>query len=112
MPTARVHLCRLYTIRSLPLSELTGLGWTCFRLLGATPQDVRKAFIKADRDGDGLLNKADVMAFLKRHGIDATEQEVSDAILFADTNRDGKITMEEFVAAFNCGIAMPPQQEQ
>jgi Ca2+-binding EF-hand superfamily protein len=70
-------------------------------------QDVRKAFLKADRDGDGFLNKADIMAFLKRHGIDATEQEVSDAILFADSNRDGKITMEEFIAAFSCGVGYP-----
>ncbi len=61
--------------------------------------------MKADRDGDGLLNKADIILFLKRHNVEVSDQEVQDAIVFADGNRDGKITVDEFMAAFWSGFA-------
>jgi len=65
-----------------------------------TEADLRRCFKKIDTDENGLLSKAEIAAFLRRHGRKVDDKEVEDALVFADLNRDGMVDFNEFIGAY------------
>ena len=60
-------------------------------------EDVRAAFKRFDRDGDGALSKDELSAALKSSGQSYSNVEVDAIFSLGDSDGDGEITMAEFV---------------
>jgi len=58
-------------------------------------------FEQLDTNGNGSLDKDEVIAALERFGEEAMAQQLMDKL---DTNKDGMVSFEEFVAGFNKGL--------
>ena len=54
---------------------------------------------KFDTDKSRSLNKFEFKEGLKKLGLKLTEKEIEEMIIFADTNKDGKISLQEFLNA-------------
>ena len=61
-------------------------------------QRLRIEFDRKDLDGSGCLNKKELSAALAASGIVATEDTIDGLMLTMDTNQDGRVDFEEFVA--------------
>eukprot|EP00091_Calanus_sinicus_P017362 TRINITY_DN37517_c0_g1_i1.p1 TRINITY_DN37517_c0_g1~~TRINITY_DN37517_c0_g1_i1.p1 ORF type:complete len:123 (-),score=45.75 TRINITY_DN37517_c0_g1_i1:344-712(-) len=60
--------------------------------------DVKAAFKRFDRNGDGALEKDELAAALKSSGESYTDVEVTAIFSLGDVDGDGEITLEEFIA--------------
>eukprot|EP00092_Neocalanus_flemingeri_P000651 GFUD01000693.1.p1 GENE.GFUD01000693.1~~GFUD01000693.1.p1 ORF type:complete len:3364 (-),score=1087.83 GFUD01000693.1:1093-10800(-) len=60
--------------------------------------DVRAAFKRFDKNGDGALEKDELAAALKSSGESYTDIEVNAIFSLGDIDGDGEITLEEFIA--------------
>ena len=60
--------------------------------------DVKLAFEVFDADGDGTISKAELKQALCHSGYRITEAEFEEVFNETDTNGDGEIDFEEFVA--------------
>ena len=54
-----------------------------------------------DKDGSGQLTPAEVKAGFEKLGIDISDSELTDTIGNADVDGDGKISYQEFLAAWS-----------
>eukprot|EP00471_Norrisiella_sphaerica_P012156 CAMPEP_0184494836 /NCGR_PEP_ID=MMETSP0113_2-20130426/29681_1 /TAXON_ID=91329 /ORGANISM="Norrisiella sphaerica, Strain BC52" /LENGTH=787 /DNA_ID=CAMNT_0026880741 /DNA_START=194 /DNA_END=2554 /DNA_ORIENTATION=- len=65
-------------------------------------QRLRRAFIKADKDGDGMMTKEETIKMLKLCGMKEKEakRNVDDFFRIADTDNSGTISWEEFVEEY------------
>ncbi len=59
--------------------------------------ELREAFYMYDMNNDGYITKEEFRTTMKSMGENLTEEEVDAMMSQADTNKDGKISMEEFV---------------
>jgi len=71
-------------------------------LLHGLPRDqleqmLKGAFIKADKDKSGYLDRKEFKACLKGSGLGFTKKEINVMLSEVDLDGDGKITYEEFV---------------
>jgi len=69
-----------------------------FRAKYKNVNDVRAAFKRFDRNGDGALEKDELAAALKSSGESYTDVEVNAIFSLGDVDGDGEITLEEFIA--------------
>ena len=60
-------------------------------------EDVRAAFKRFDRNGDGALDKQELSSALKSCGQSFSDMEVNAIFSLGDADGDGEITMNEFV---------------
>jgi hypothetical protein len=60
-------------------------------------------FKKLDKNGDGLIDPSEFKFGLKSYGIEVTEEELKALMKYFDTNRDGKISLNEMVHAMRSG---------
>ena len=64
-----------------------------------------KSFQKFDKNDDGFISKSEfkrkIKSIMKKLGQDMTNDEIKDAFNFADSNEDGKISLDEFEAIPN-----------
>lgn len=58
----------------------------------------RRAFEKVDTDGSGKLSQQEIRAFFKRHQVPISQQQIADAVLFADSNKDDQLDWTEFAS--------------
>ncbi|KAH8025819.1 hypothetical protein HPB51_012141 [Rhipicephalus microplus] len=63
-----------------------------------TEEEIREAFKVFDRDGNGFITAAELRHVMTTLGEKLTEEEVDAMIREADTDGDGQINYEEFVA--------------
>lgn len=68
-----------------------------FRSQYVNIEDVRAAFKRFDRNGDGALDKQELSAALKSSGQSYSNMEVDAIFSLGDIDGDGEITMNEFV---------------
>ena len=66
---------------------------------------LEEAFALLDRDGSGFIEKADVMSTMKTFsgGREVSEEQAEAEIAKGDTDKDGKISKEEFIAQMKSG---------
>ncbi|MFG1852866.1 EF-hand domain-containing protein [Actinomadura geliboluensis] len=64
----------------------------------ADVNDYRATFELVDVDGDGFISTAELKNLMTKLGQDVTETRAVEVVVAADTNRDGKISLEEFTA--------------
>lgn len=57
---------------------------------------VKEAFRSYDRDGDGYIDKGELLSFMRDVNDSVTEEEVDTMIKEADYDNDGKVSFEEF----------------
>lgn len=57
---------------------------------------VKEAFRSYDRDGDGYIDKGELLSFMRDVNDSVTEEEVDTMIKEADYDNDGKISFDEF----------------
>lgn len=57
---------------------------------------VKQAFRSYDRDGDGHIDKGELLSFMRDVNDSVTEEEVDTMIKEADYDNDGKVSFEEF----------------
>lgn len=60
-------------------------------------EDMRQAFRVFDKDGDGLVNAAELRHVMANLGEKLTDEEVDEMIREADTDGDGKVNYSEFL---------------
>lgn len=60
-------------------------------------KEIKKMFIKADRDGDGKLSKEEWFRVLNSTGYQTSMEEVEKFFLEMDRDFDGKLSFEEFM---------------
>merc|ERR1719393_513058 len=69
-----------------------------FRSIRKTVKDVQNAFKQFDRNGDGAIDKAELTSALKSTGGNFTQQEIDTIFSAADSDGNGEIDYEEFIA--------------
>merc|ERR1719347_2123883 len=69
-----------------------------FRAKYKNVNDVKSAFKRFDRNGDGALEKSELAAALKSSGESYSDVEVNAIFSLGDSDGDGEITLEEFIA--------------
>jgi len=89
--------------RELPPSTGISIQPIAPARIQVTEAELRKCFIKIDADGSGKLTKQEIKQFYAKHGRVLTEQELDDAICFADSDRDNQLDLAEFTNAYMCG---------
>jgi Ca2+-binding EF-hand superfamily protein len=60
-------------------------------------------FKKLDKNGDGFIDPVEFKFGLKAYGIEVTEDELKALMKYFDTNRDGKISLNEMIHAMRSG---------
>ncbi|XP_060082160.1 calmodulin-A-like [Ylistrum balloti] len=70
-------------------------------LLDFQDRELRQAFCTFDRDGNGYLDKGELKQVLKGMGEKMSDQEAEEVFRLVDVNRDGKISIDEFVRALS-----------
>lgn len=60
-------------------------------------------FRKLDKNGDGMIDPTEFKFGLKSYGIEVTEDELKALMKYFDTNRDGKISLNEMIHAMRSG---------
>merc|ERR1719336_898739 len=68
-----------------------------FRSKYTTMNDVKAAFKRFDRNGDGALSKEELSAAMKSSGDSYSDVEVNAIFSLGDVDGDGEITLEEFI---------------
>merc|ERR1719336_1903521 len=68
-----------------------------FRAKYKTLNDVRAAFKRFDRNGDGALSKDELSSAMKSSGDSYSDIEVDAIFSLGDVDGDGEITLEEFI---------------
>ncbi|XP_078488474.1 calmodulin-like [Ciona intestinalis] len=63
----------------------------------AEDEELREAFKVFDRDGNGLISRAELSQVMGNLGEQLSEKDLNDMISEADKNGDGQIDYEEFV---------------
>ena len=69
----------------------------------ATYQDICDVFKAFDTDGSGYLDRQEVADISKALGFPLDEKELDDAFAEMDTNKDGKVDLDEFEKWWNQG---------
>merc|ERR1719410_2333520 len=69
-----------------------------FRSKYTTMNDVKAAFKRFDRNGDGALSKEELTAAMKSSGESYSEVEINAIFSLGDVDGDGEITLEEFIS--------------
>merc|ERR1719334_2808125 len=72
--------------------------------------DVKSAFKRFDRNGDGALEKSELAAALKSSGESYSDVEVNAIFSLGDSDGDGEITLEEFIALMSPSAASVVQR--
>jgi len=65
--------------------------------------ELKQAFNQLDKDGSGYLEVEEVVALSKSLGEEVTKENITSLFSEADTNKDGKLSFNEFVAWFRVG---------
>lgn len=65
--------------------------------LEAQFDSLRRAFLRADRDRSGALDKGELLAIVRRYCVGLPANVLEDVFAAADANRDGSIRYHEFV---------------
>ncbi|KAG8971193.1 hypothetical protein FRB90_010570 [Tulasnella sp. 427] len=60
-------------------------------------EEILEVFKVFDKDGDGMINAAELRHVMWNLGEKMTEDEVKDLIAEADTNGDGQLDFNEFM---------------
>ena len=62
-------------------------------------EELKAAFQAMDSNGDGFISKDELKSMLASLGEPVDEAVINEMIALADTNGDGKVDFNEFVAA-------------
>lgn len=75
-------------------------------VMGQVPESVtkeammRRVFRSFDKDGNGVIDRNEFKAIFDEMGRDLSEDELKRSMTMIDTNADGRIDYEEFIAYF------------
>merc|ERR1719348_1554175 len=75
-----------------------------FRYAHRTVDDVRKAFKTYDKDGDGAIDKGELIMAMTNYKFGFSEQEAEIIFKEGDIDGDGSVNFEEFMS-----LCVPPQ---
>jgi len=59
-------------------------------------KSIQKVFKEFDKDNDGFINKKELKQLLAKWNVNVTNEELDDMMNDIDTNKDGKIDLNEF----------------
>ncbi|HET7784531.1 MAG TPA: EF-hand domain-containing protein [Myxococcales bacterium] len=60
--------------------------------------EIRKAFDAFDRNGDGLVSIGELLQLMEQIGQTLSRKEAEDALRRGDTDGDGQLSFDEFIA--------------
>merc|ERR1712241_1640267 len=65
--------------------------------MGGRVEDVKAAFFRFDKNGDGAIDRSELKQMLSATGKNPSDQEVDQLFRKGDTDGDGQIDLQEFV---------------
>ena len=68
------------------------------KTFGENEASIRRAFRTLDKDCNGFITVKELRDVMSRLGESLTHKEVTELVNEADTNGDGRIDIDEFVA--------------
>lgn len=100
---ARPMQNRQRMLKLLREADVNGDGKVTYEeIIAVRPDFPRETFDRLDRNGDGVLSRADLLAHARDRvlGNEQRRAAMIQRLKHADTDGDGRISFEEFVAAF------------
>lgn len=61
-------------------------------------EELRVAFSRFDRNGDGTIDRAELASMFEALDADMTADEIAVGMSVIDRNRDGRVSLNEFLA--------------
>lgn len=87
--------------REVKFSNFNQIKERILRVTGdSSVESLRRMFSQIDANGNGSIEPIEFKQALKQLGVIVTEEEVDQIVKHFDTNKDGKISFEEFLGAF------------
>jgi hypothetical protein len=99
MPLDRSLLQSITTFQANNRFKKKALELVASTLSAADVTTLRAAFVKMDKDGSGTLSPSEVEAALREAGLASNKEAVLAAVRGMDSNGDGKVSWQEFLAA-------------
>jgi len=100
---------------AMPQSVVAQPGKALGRPGGVSVDELKKfkqLFAKADKDGNNTLDPNELTTILRQMGMPTTPQAMQQFMSKYDSDGDGKISFQEFMAAFHTApAALPPQPQ-
>lgn len=69
------------------------------RISGQKIEEMKKAFMRIDKNNDGFISKDELKMLLQKIGEDSSDEAVNKIFKITDASGDGKIEFDEFVRA-------------
>jgi len=89
------HILRIFSLKRVSASSECVCGW---RLFGDREARLRSVFRDFDKDGSGLIDRAELDAVFNELGQDFSDDELQRMIQLADKDESGTLNYEEFIS--------------
>lgn len=81
-------------------------------LAARTALDCRKVFLRFDSDGDDALSYEELQRAMQAMQLGFSPRVLAEIVRLADSNNNGKVTLDEFVNVFNIPEFVPPEEKK
>lgn len=74
--------------------------------------DCRRVFLRFDTDGDDALSYEELQRAMQAMQLGFSPRVLAEIVRLADATNSGKVTLDEFVEAFQVPVFVPPEEQK